>query len=112
MNLLGIIYILILIIAGLAVFAFIQLNSVGLNVKDFWSFIKANQIIDKLYLSAKRCDSLDMYEQVLFLGEAENMFNAYDKVPNILWEEEYEKYSTILDAYRELRMLRWQTALT
>lgn len=106
----GIIYILIFIVAMLAVYSVLQIKSIGLSIKDFWSFIEANQILDKLYISAKKYERLNVYEQLLFLGEAEKVFNAYDKVPNMLWEEEYDKYNTILDAYRDIRMLRWQTA--
>lgn len=110
MTLMGIIYILIFIVAMLAVYSVLQIKSIGLSIKDFWSFIEANQILDKLYISAKKYERLNVYEQLLFLGEAEKVFNAYDKVPNMLWEEEYDKYNTILDAYRDIRMLRWQTA--
>ena len=107
MTLIGIVYILVFIIVSLLVFAVIQIKSIGLNVKDFWSFIEANQILDKLYICARKYEKLSVQEQLMFLGEAEKVFNAYDKVPNILWEEEYEKYSTILDAYKDIRMLRW-----
>ena len=110
MTLLGIIYILIFIVCALVVFAVIQIKSIGLSIKDFWSFIEANQVLDKLYLSAKRYEKLNVYEQLMFLGEAERVFNAYDKVPNMLWEEEYDKYNTILEAYRDIRMLRWVAA--
>ena len=110
MTLIGVIYILILIAASLSVFAIMQIRSIGLSVKDFWSFIEANQILDTLYISAKKYEKLNVYEQLLFLKEAEKVFKAYDKVPNMLWEEEYEKYSTILEAYRDIRMLRWVTA--
>lgn len=39
--------------------------------------------------------------------EAEEMFNAFDKVPNALWEDEYEKYNTVLEKYKDIKMLRW-----
>ena len=107
MTLMGIIYILILIVAALMTFAIIQIKSIGLNVKDFWSFIEANQILDKLYITARKYEKLSVSEQVMFLGEAEKVFKAYDKVPNMLWEEEYDKYNAILEAYRDIRILRW-----
>ena len=110
MTILSLVYILTFIIFLLIVFAIIQLNSIGLNVKDFWSFIDANQKLDKLYTSAKKQQRLNVYEQLIFLKEAEKVFKAYDKVPNILWEEEYQKYTTVLEAYRDIRMLRWVTA--
>ena len=44
MTMLAIIYVLILIIFALCVFAVMQIKLAGLNVKDFWSFIQANQI--------------------------------------------------------------------
>ena len=48
-----IIYVLILIIFGLAVFAVMQIRMAGLTVKDFWTFIEANQELDKLDKIAK-----------------------------------------------------------
>ena len=49
MALLAVIYILIFIIFALATYAVMQIKLAGINVKDFWSFIVANQILDKLY---------------------------------------------------------------
>ena len=39
--------------------------------------------------------------------EAEKVFNAFDKVPKIIWEEEYDKYSEVLDTYKNIKVLRW-----
>ena len=52
MPLLAIIYILTFIIFALAAYAVMQIKLAGINVKDFWSFIEANQILDKLYVFA------------------------------------------------------------
>jgi len=82
----------------------------GLTVKDFWSFIEANQNLDKLYRIAKRYDNMSQQEQVIFLVEAEKMFRAFDKVPDMLWEEEYSKYSDVLNKYKDIRVLRWNDA--
>ena len=76
------IYILIFIIVGLIGYAIVQIKTFGMNVKDFWSFI-------------------------IYLKEAEEIFNAFDKVPNALWEDEYEKYNTVLEKYKDIKMLRW-----
>ena len=46
-------------------------------------------------------------EQVIFLMEAEKVFNAFDKVPKMIWEEEYEKYNDVLDTYKNIKVLRW-----
>ena len=46
-------------------------------------------------------------EQIMFLTEAEKVFQAYDKIPNIVWEDEYRKYSEVLDAYKNIRVMRW-----
>ena len=42
------IYILIFIIVGLIGYAIVQIKTFGMNVKDFWSFIEANQTLDRL----------------------------------------------------------------
>ena len=102
-----IIYILILIIFYLIAFAVFQIKSAGMNVKDFWTFIKANETLDKLYAFSKKYNKLSPQEQVIFLSEAEKVFSAFDKVPNMLWEEEYEKYMEVLNKYKDIRVLRW-----
>ena len=109
MTVLMIIYVLILIIVALVLFAVMQIKLAGINVKDFWSFIEANQTLDKLYNFSKRYEKLSPQEQVVFLMEAEKVFNAFDKIPNILWEEEYSKYQKVLNTYQDIRVLRWAT---
>ena len=49
MTLIIIIYILVFAIFALCGYAVMQIKLAGMNVKDFWSFIEANQILDKLY---------------------------------------------------------------
>ena len=107
MAILFIIYGLLFIIFILVCFAVIQIKLAGMNVKDFWSFIKANQMLDKLYKFAIKYEKLNNTEQILFLNEAEQIFSAFDKVPNVLWEEEYQKYMSVLDTYKDIRMVRW-----
>ena len=80
-----------------------------MNVKDFWSFIQANQTLDKLYAFSKKYQNLSPQEQVIFLSEAEKVFSAFDKVPNMLWEEEYQKYMQVLNTYKDIKVLRWQS---
>jgi len=112
MTALTIIYVLLLIIFSLIAFAVMQIRLAGMKVKDFWGFIEANQMLDKLYAFMKRydkCESLSIQEQIIFLEEAEKIFNAFDKVPNMLWEEEYSKYMEVLNRYKDIRMLRWES---
>lgn len=104
---LKIIYVLILIIFGLVGYAVLQIKLFGMDVKDFWSFIEANQTLDRLYAFAKKYDKLTQQEQIIYLKEAEKVFKAFDKVPTELWEEEYEKYNTILQKYNDIKVLRW-----
>ena len=112
MTALTIIYVLVLIIFSLIAFAVMQIRLAGMKVKDFWGFIEANQMLDKLYAFMKRydkCENLSMQEQIIFLEEAEKIFSAFDKVPNMLWEEEYSKYIEVLNRYKDIRMLRWES---
>ena len=102
-----IIYVLILIIFGLAVFAVMQIRMAGLTVKDFWTFIEANQELDKLDKIAKNYEKMSLQQQVIFLKEAEKVFSAFDKVPASIWEEESNKYSNVLDAYKDIKVMRW-----
>ena len=105
-----IIYILVFIIFALLAFSIMQIRLAGMNVKDFWSFIEANQILDKLYNFAKRYEKLTAQEQVIFLSEAEKVFNSFDKVPSMLWEDEYQKYAEVLNTYKSIRLDRWSTS--
>jgi len=110
MTFLTIIYVLIFIIFTLITIAIMQIKLAGMNVKDFWSFIEANQMLDKLYAYSKRldqCEKMTAQEQIVFLQEAEEIFKAFDKVPNLLWEEDYDKYTEVLNKYKDIRMLRW-----
>ena len=102
-------YILIFIVVALFGYAVVQIKLFGLNVKDFWSFIEANQMLDKLYVFAKKYEKLSTQEQIIYLTEAEKIFNAFDKVPATLWEEEYEKYSEVLDKYKDIKVKRWNS---
>ena len=85
MELMMIIYILIIVIFSLVAYAVMQLKLAGMNVKDFWSFIEANQMLDKLYAFSKKYKKMTPQEQVIFLMEAEKVFNAFDKVPKMIW---------------------------
>ena len=107
MGLAIIIYVLLLIIFGLVAFSFLQLKLAGIKVKDFWSFIQANQMLDKLYIFSKKCERMSPQEQIVFLSEAEKVFDAFDKIPDMIWEDEYRKYSQVLDAYKNIRVSRW-----
>ncbi len=107
MALLTIIYILILVIFALVIYAVMQIKMFGMKVKDFWGFIEANQMLDKLYMFAKQYEKMTPQEQVIYLAEAEKLFKAFDKVPDELWEEEYVKYKEVVNKYNDIRMLRW-----
>lgn len=102
-----IIYVLILIIFALIAYAVMQIKLAGMNVKDFWSFIEANKTLDRLYRLSKQYNKMNPQQQIIFLTEAEEVFSAFDKVPSDIWEEEYSKYSEVLETYRNIRMLRW-----
>ena len=107
MALLKIIYVLLFIIVGLIAYAVMQIKLAGMNVKDFWSFVEANQTLDKLYQFSKKYEKLSVQQQIIYLKEAEEIFDAFDKVPGALWEEEYEKYSEVLEKYKDIKMMRW-----
>ena len=107
MTILAIIYILVFIIFALIAFAILQLRLAGIKVKDFYGFIQANQMLDKLAKFTKKYKSLSRQEQIIFLKEAEKVFEAFDKIPDMVWEDEYRKYSQVVDAYKSIRLARW-----
>ena len=64
-------------------------------------------MLDKLNRFAKQYQNMSPQEQVIYLAEAEKIFLAFDKVPNELWEEDYQKYKEVLKKYNDIRMIRW-----
>ena len=100
MAILVVIYVLVLIIFALVAYAVMQIRLFGMKIKDFWGFIEANQMLDKLYKFAKQYENMSPQEQIIYLTEAEKIFKAFDKVPSELWEE-------VLTKYNDIRMFRW-----
>lgn len=50
-------YILVFIIFALIAYAILQIKMFGMKIKDFWSFIEANQMLDKLYKFARQYEN-------------------------------------------------------
>lgn len=107
MTIFTIIYILIFVIFALIAYAILQIKLFGMRVKDFWTFIEANQMLDKLYKFARQYENMSPQEQLIYLAEAEKIFKAFDNVPDALWEEEYDKYKAVLSKYKDIKMIRW-----
>ena len=104
--------ILIFIIITLITVAILQINMAGIEVKDFWSFIKANEELDKLYLFSKKYNKMSPQEKIIFLQETEKMSDAFEKIPSIIWEDEYSKYRDVMDTYRDIKVDRWKDSST
>ena len=107
MDFMGMIYLLLFTIAILIGTSIFQIRMAGIKIKDFIGFIQANEMLDKLYKFSKRYNLMSPQEQVIFLSEAEKVFKAYDKIPSIVWEDEYRKYSEVLQTYQNIRVNRW-----
>ena len=107
MEIIQLIILLIFIIIALIIYAIMQIRSAGMKIKDFVDFIQANQVLDNLYEVSRKYEKMTQNQQIVFLMEAEKVFSAFNKVPNMLWEDEYQKYSKILDIYQNIKMLRW-----
>ena len=107
MELLAIMFILIIFIVLLIMFALFQIKDAGIKVKDLWGFIKANENLDSLYKFAKKYETMSRQEQIIYLIEAEKLFDAFDKIPKTVWEDEHDKYSKILDTYKDIKVMRW-----
>jgi hypothetical protein len=107
MDFMGMIYLLLFTIAILIGTSIFQIRMAGIKIKDFIGFIQANEMLDKLYKFSKRYNLMSPQEQIIFLSEAEKVFKAYDKIPSIVWEDEYRKYSEVLQTYQNIRVNRW-----
>ena len=112
MEAIVVIGILIFIIITLIMVTIMQINMAGIEVKDFWSFIKANEELDKLYLFSKKYNKMSPQEKIIFLQETEKMSNAFEKIPSIIWEDEYSKYRDVMDTYRDIKVDRWKDSST
>ena len=112
MEAIVVIGILIFIIITLIMVAIMQINMAGIEVKDFWSFIKANEELDKLYLFSKKYNKMSPQEKIIFLQETEKMSNAFEKIPSIIWEDEYSKYRDVMETYRDIKVDRWKDSST
>lgn len=110
MTVLAIIFILLIFIILLIMTSFIQMQNAGIKVKDFMSFIKANEDLDRLSIFAKKYDKMSPQEQLIYLMEAEKMFDAFDKIPSAVWEDEHGKYNDVLDTYKNIKVMRWNEA--
>ena len=82
MAVLIVIYMLILVICVLVAYAVMQIKLFGMKVKDFWGFIEANQMLDRLYMFAKQYERMTPQEQVIYLSEAEKIFKEFYKEPD------------------------------
>ena len=109
---LAVIFILVIFVVILIAMAIAQIRMAGIKVKDFFSFIDANQKLDSLVKFAQRYDKMSPQEQIIYLTEAEKMFNSFDKIPSTVWEDERDKYSKVLDTYKNIRVMRWNEAQT
>lgn len=107
MKLLALIVVLLIIIIALVITAIGQIQAAGIKVKDFMTFINANDSLDKLYKFAQRYEKMSPQEQVIYLAEAERMFDAFERIPETVWEDEHTKYSEVLDTYKNIKIMRW-----
>ena len=60
MEVAALIIILIFIIISLIFMAIMQIKMAGMNIKDFWDFIQANDLLDRLYDFSKKYDNLNI----------------------------------------------------
>ena len=109
---LAIIFILLMFIIVLIIIAIMQIRMAGIKVKDFFSFIDANQKLDSLVRFAQKYDKMSPQEQIIYLTEAEKMFDSFYKIPSTVWEDERDKYSKVLETYKNIRVMRWNEAQT
>lgn len=109
---LAVIFILLIFIIILIAMSIVQIRMAGIKVKDFMSFIDANQKLDSLANFAKRYETMSPQEQIVYLMEAETLFESFDKIPSTVWEDERDKYSKVLDTYKNIRVMRWNEAQT
>ena len=107
MVIIYILYLVIFIVISLFAMICLKIKASGMNIKDFFEFVLAINDLDNLYLYSKKKSKMTKSEQTLFLKEAEILFSKFEKVPSIIWEDEYEKYEEVLETYKDIRLLNW-----
>ena len=96
------------IIIGIVSYMIYNIKMAGMEVNDFWDFIKSTEKLKKLYAFSKVYENLDIQEQIIFIKEAEQVFSAFEKVPTKLWEDEYQKYMKVLNRYQKEKLKHWK----
>ena len=96
------------IIIGIVSYMIYNIKMAGMEVNDFWDFIKSVEKLKKLYSFSKIYENLDIQEQIIFIKEAEQVFSAFEKVPTKLWEDEYQKYMKVLNRYQKEKLKHWK----
>ncbi len=96
------------IIIGIVSYMIYNIKMAGMEVNDFWDFIKSVEKLKKLYAFSKIYENLDIQEQIIFIKEAEQVFSSFEKVPTKLWEDEYQKYMKVLNRYQKEKLKHWK----
>ena len=96
------------IIIAIVSYMVYNIKMAGMEVNDFWDFIKSTEKLKKLYAFSKIYENLDIQEQIIFIKEAEQVFSAFEKVPTKLWEDEYQKYMKVLNRYQKEKLKHWK----
>ncbi|MBO5349408.1 MAG: hypothetical protein J6A89_06280 [Clostridia bacterium] len=110
MVILYILYLLIFFIIAMIGTICVKIKLSGMNIKDFIDFILAINDLDNLYVFSKKNKEMTEHEKVIFLKEAEKIFSIFEKIPSMIWEDEYAKYEQVLETYKNIRVLRWADA--
>ena len=80
-GVLAIIVMLLIVVIMLVGLAVAQIKMAGMNVKDFWSFIKANETLNKLYAFSKKYEKLTTNEQLFFYVKLREFLMLLIKFP-------------------------------
>lgn len=107
MVIIYILYLVIFVVSSVFAMICLKIKASGMNIRDFFDFILAINDLDNLYLYSKNKSNMTKSEQNIFLKEAEKLFSKFEKVPSIIWEDEYEKYEKVLETYKDIRLLKW-----
>lgn len=110
MVILGIIYIILLALICLTFIVCMKIRMAGMIVKDFIKFILAIDDLDNLYVYSSQNKKMTKNEKTVFLRQAEKVFSIFEKIPSIIWEDEYDKYEKVLQTYRDIRVSIWTEA--
>lgn len=102
------IYIIIMIIGVILAICTINIYTEGLTWSSIFKFLNATIKLDELAKQSNYYRNFNKEQRDNFLKDSQEVFDSFEGMPRMLWEEYDVTYSKLIDIYKSIRMLKWQ----